>query len=118
MASLPSWIQQVPGKDNTFVVDPDIFYPRILEELGVPDSAVDRYWMEVALGCMKLDFDHAVRIAGAAKPGKPVVRYVRADNGRKQRWAVTMHKPSKDEPKTAKDRGREVRKHWKRIRGL
>lgn len=134
--ALPDWIAPLPGRTNAYVVDPDIYYPQVLAELGVEKPT--QYWLEVALGCMKLDFDLHVRMSGQVTPGRPIERRIRADDGRKARWNLTMHPAGK--PVTAPDlpvphdakgneltrwedfpltaRARHIRYHYKRIRGF
>lgn len=115
---LPDWIAPIKGKVNTFVVDPDIYYPRVLAELGVKKP--DQYWLEVAFGCMKLDFNLHVGLCGACEPGRSVTRYVRADNGRKRRWNLTMHPPGKTDWRklSLAERSRHIRENYRRIRGF
>ncbi len=119
MALLP-WISKLDGKINEFVCDPDIFYPGILADLGVKEHEVTQYWLEIALACMKLDFDVNVRMERAVLPTRRIIRHIRADEGRKARWNLTMHKHGKlDWSKMGfQERSREVRKHYKRIRGF
>lgn len=118
--SLPEWCSKIEGKINTFVVDPDIFYPQILGELGVEPHAVTKYWLEIAFACMKLDFDVGVRMARCLTPGRRIIRMVRSDDGRKARWNLTMYKPGKTDwmKMPIKERSQEIRKHYKRIRGF
>ncbi len=117
---LPGWIGEVPGKVNQFVVDPDIFYPTILKELGAETKKPDRYWIDVAFGVMKLDFDMTVRLSKRVRGGHAIIRYVRADDGRKQRWNRTMFAPGQKDfdAMPATERAREIRKHFWRIRGF
>lgn len=122
---LPNWIARFEGTDNKgkprvnqFLVDPDIYMPAILKELGAPQG--DQYWNELAYAIMKLDFDLAVRMANAVVPNRTITRTVRGDDGRKQRWNLTMFpKGKKDINKMSlADRSREIRTHFKRIRGF
>lgn len=128
--ALPDWIIPIEGKINHFAIDPDIYYPQVLAELGVEKP--NQYWLEVAQGCMKLDFNMHVAMSGMKVPGRSVTRYIRADDGRKQRWNLTMHSKGKV-PKLAEvpsahgvewdslsiqDRSRHIRYHYKRIRGF
>ncbi len=129
--ALPNWITEIPGAVNHFVVDPDIFYPEWLAALGV--ETPDQYWLGVCFGCMKFDFDLNVRLAGKVTPGRSILRRVRADDGRKARWNMTMHPPGKvlDIPGIPKQKGAKtfddlainlrsahIRHHYKRIRGF
>lgn len=112
----PEWMEQVEGT-QTFIIDPDIFYPEYLKELGsVPTN---RYWLEVALGCMKLDFDMIVRINGSVNPHQCTTRMIRSDDGRKARWALIRHPIGHKEwgQMGVIERSREIRKHYRRIRG-
>ncbi len=128
--SLPKWLKVLPGV-NKFVCDPDIFYPSILAELGV--ETADQYWLGVALGVMKWDFDLRVRLDGKVTAGRSILRRIRADDGRKARWNLTMHPagkiPTIDEipvsPGVKKFddlpinlRSAHIRHHYKRIRGF
>lgn len=116
--TLPDWITPVDGRVNYFVVDPDIYYPQVLSELGV--AVPDQYWLEVALGCMKLDFNLHVGLSGLRVPDKAVTRQIRADDGRKQRWNLTMHPPGKQDWSTMSiaERSSAIRENYKRIRGF
>ncbi len=115
--TLPKWIVPLKDKFNEFVVDPDIFYPAIFKELGVTET--NGYWLEIAQGIMKLDFDMYVGLTGAPGRGR-IIRYIRADNGRKQRWNMTLHPPGQaDWAKMGlSERSRLIRKYYKRIRGF
>jgi len=117
LTTLPKWIVPLKDKFNEFVVDPDIFYPAIFEELHVTEPSA--YWIEVAQGIMKLDFDMYVGLTGAMGKGR-VIRYIRADDGRKQRWNITMH--PRGQAEWAKlgltERARTIRKYYKQIRGF
>lgn len=128
--ALPKWISPIKGKDNHFVIDPDIYYPELLAELGVEKP--NKYWLEVALGCMKLDSQVHLAMNKAATPGRAVEKHIRADDGRKQRWNHTMF-PAGKVPKlpdvvsasgvawsdlTITERARHIRYHYRRIRGF
>ena len=118
--ALLSWISKVDGALNTFVVDPDIFYPEFLAELGVEKHEVTQYWLEIAFACMKMDFDVSVRMERAADPARRIIRMVRADEGRKARWNLTMFKHGKKDwsKMGLQERSRDIRKHYRRIRGF
>lgn len=115
--TLPNWIVPLKGRFNEFVVDPDIFYPKILAELNVETTSA--YWLEVAQGIMKLDFDMYVGLTGAPGKGR-IIRTIRADNGRKQRWNLTMHSRGQAEWNKLglAERARTIRKYYKQIRGF
>jgi hypothetical protein len=117
--TLPDWIEKVPGKENTFVIDPDKYYPTVLQQLGVDPDKADQAAMEIALGCMKLDFDTIIRLCGVKVPGVTVTRYIRGDGGRKARWARRGRpKGALDFDKlSAAERGRVIRRHYRRLRG-
>ena len=113
---LPTWMTVVEGKKNTFSIDPDIFYPQFLKELEVEDEDIDRYWLEVAYGCMKNDAIRAAHLMGA----RSCTLLVRGDDGRKMRWNYTMHKPGKEDisaDNATAERNSAVKKHYRRIRG-
>jgi hypothetical protein len=115
--TLPKWIVPIKDRFNEFVVDPDVFYPAIFAELGVVETTA--YWLEVAQGIMKLDFDMHVGLTGAPGRGR-IVRYIRADNGRKERWNVTMHPRGQKEwaKLSLSERAQTIRKYYKQIRGF
>ena len=122
---LPAWIERFEGNDNKgkprinhFLVDPDKYMPALLKELGAERG--DQYWNELAYAIMKLDFDLAVRMAKAVVPNRTITRMVRGDDGRKQRWNLTMFpKGKKDFSKMSlQERSREIRSHFRRIRGF
>lgn len=118
--ALPTWISPVEGKVNTFVVDPDLFYPEILADMGV--ETPDRADLEIASEVMKLDFDLALKLARVPLvEGATIVRLVRADDGRKARWNHTMHAEPPAEkavPQDMRARARLVREVYRRIRGV
>lgn len=116
---LPAWIAKIDGRTNTFVVDPDAFYQAILKELGVAE--ITRYWLEVAQGIMKLDFDLALfRNPGVVVKGRNVERMIRSDDGRKARWNLTLYPVGELDWTTLNitERSREIRKHFVAIRGF
>lgn len=115
-ARLPAWISPIPGRDNAFAVDPDLYMPEILADMGVETpSARD---LELAQEVMKLDFDMALRLARyPLKPGRNIARHVRADEGRKQRWNRTMHPKGEALPDTMAERTKIVRALYRQIRG-
>ncbi len=115
--ALPDWITPIEGKPNHFAVDPDLFYPAILAEMGVDDPT--HHDLELAFGIMKLDFDMQMRMNRAAVPGR-VVRIVRSDDGRKLRWNKTMF-PKGDvdwDALPVSERGRRIRETYRRLRGF
>lgn len=117
---LPEWMTPVSGRPGTFTVDPDIFYPLLLKDLGVEEDAVTQFDLEVAYGCMKLDAARCARMAGALKGCRGMTLLVRGDDGRKLRWNHTMHPPGElditaDGATAARNRA--VRVGYRRIRG-
>jgi len=116
--SYPDWMAHFHG--NTYVVDPDVFYTQILDELGVGDGNITRYWLEVAQGCMKLDFDITIRREGGYDETKNIERLIRADDGRKQRWNLTMFPMGERDwtKMSVLEKAAEIRKHYKRMRGF
>ena len=104
--NLPDWAEAHPDNPNVFYVDPDKFYPVLLEELGAEQT--DQYWLEVAYQCMKMDMQ------GALGRFNFEIR-VKAGDGYKDRWALKNH-PSGRGVKVA-TQGREARGHYKRLRG-
>lgn len=116
---LPAWIKEIGP--NKFEVDPEVFYPEILGELGVDPDDASQYWMEIAQGCMKLDFDMAVRVAKKIDREKTVERRIVAvDASVKDRWCIANHPVGHKNwnTMTIQERGQDVRDNWKRIRGL
>ncbi len=116
---LPAWISRIEGRTNSFVVDPHVFYPAILAELGVTE--ITQYWLEVAQGAMKLDFDLALsREKSAVMPGRNIERLIRSDDGRKAKWNLSLYPIGEIDWSTLDLRGRsrEIRKHYIRIRGF
>lgn len=114
---LPEWMTQIEGKSGHFTIDPDVFYPMFLLELGVEEDDVDQFHLEVAYGCMKLDAVRAARVSGW-KGG--LILQVRGDDGRKLRWNHKMHPPGKEDitaDGATKARNRAVREAYRRIRG-
>lgn len=117
----PEWMTPVEGKAGHYLIDPDIFYPMFLKEMGV-DEAPKQDELEVAYGCMKLDANRAARLErkhiGACKG---ITLLVRGDDGRKLRWNYSMHPPGKmDISANASTavRNREVRTMYRRLRGV
>lgn len=117
---LPEWMTAIEGEPGTFLIDPDIFYPAFLAEMGVGEDEVDRYQLEIAYGCMKRDANRAARTAGLLKGLKGMTMHVRGDDGRKLRWHHTMHKPGKLDitaDGNTRERNRAVRAMYRRLRG-
>lgn len=117
----PEWMTPVEGTPGFYLIDPDIFYPMFLKEMGV-DEAPNRNQLEVAYGCMKLDANRAARLEKKHLGNRKGCTFlVRGDDGRKLRWNYSMH------PEGALDissngatalRNREVRTVYRRLRGV
>lgn len=108
---MPAWSKRHPGRSNreiVYLVDPDKFYPQLLDELGF--TKVTRYELEVAYQCMKMDMQVAHGSYG-------FTIHVRADGERKRKWNFTMHHGTDDDVLVA-TAGLEARAHYLRIRGF
>lgn len=107
---LPSWAKRRNVLSNRVVydVDPDLFYPQLLDELGFKTPT--KYHVEVAFQCMKMDMQVAHGSFG-------FTIHVRGDNDRKRRWNLTMHAGHDDDVLVA-TAGLEARAHYLRIRGF
>ncbi len=107
----PAWAKRHPGRRNSeivYLVDPDQFYPQLLDELGF--TKIGRYELEVAYQCMKMDMQVAHGSYG-------FTIHVRADGERKRKWNFTMH-PGTDQDVLVATAGLEAREHYLRIRGF
>ncbi len=120
--TLPAWITPLKfpvghRNWNMFIVDSDIIYPFWLKALGI--ETTDQYWLEIVMGCTKMDFRMHVGLFGAFAKGRVIMK-VRADDGRKQRWNLTMHPPGeKDFSRLGlAERGGLIRNHYKKVRGF
>lgn len=108
---LPSWAKRHPGRSNSeivYLVDPDKFYPQILDELGVTKPT--KYDIEAAYQIMKMDMQVAHGSYG-------FTIHVRADGDRKRRWNLSMF-PGNDQEILVATAGLEARAHYLRIRGF
>ena len=108
---LPVWAARHPGRSNreiVYLVDPDKFYPQILDELGVAKPT--KYDIEVAYQIMKMDMPVAHGSYG-------FTIHVRADGERKRKWNLTMF-PGNDQEVLVATAGLEARAHYLRIRGF
>lgn len=108
---LPKWAVRYPGRSNrevAYLVDPDQFYPQLLDELGVTKPT--RYHIECAYQMMKMD----MQVAHGA-PGFTI--HVRADGERKRKWNLTMF-PGRDQDVLDATGGLEARAHYLRLRGF
>ncbi|MCP4304718.1 MAG: hypothetical protein GY788_07545 [bacterium] len=124
--SFPAWMGLVEDKPGFVSVDPDLFYPAMLESLGVAEEPISAYWLEVAYQCMKLDVQLHVALAGIdPRPKSSLVITVNGRPGHKARWAQSR-KPKGKMADLAKKYGddawkqvaRDAREQYKRIRGV
>lgn len=87
MHTLPNWIVADENKPNSFIVDPDIFYPEILAELGIDVASVDQHDLETAYNIMKIDAQYHIHAAGVdPRPEKSLNISVTGKAGHKERW--------------------------------
>lgn len=107
---IPPWAKRRHVLSNRVVydVDPDLFYPQILDELGVTKPT--KYDIETAYQIMKMDMQVAHGSYG-------FTIHVRGDNDRKLRWNLTMF-PGHDHDVLVATAGLEARAHYLRIRGF
>lgn len=108
---LPRWAKRHPGRSNreiVYLVDPDQFYPQILDELGVVKPT--KYDIECAYQIMKMDMQVAHGSYG-------FTIHVRGDDGRKRRWNLTMFE-GHDHDVLVATGGLEARDHYLRLRGF
>jgi len=108
---IPEWAKRHPGRSNreiAYLVDPDKFYPQILDELGVTKPT--KYDIEVAYQVMKMDMQVAHGSYG-------FTIHVRADSERKRRWNLSMF-PGTDQEVLVATAGLEARAHYLRLRGF
>ncbi len=117
-ARLPAWAEPHPSDTNAVLVDPDKAYPSLLSELGASEK-IDRYWLEIAYQCVKMDLQTALR-------RYDFTIHIRSDDGRKDRWGFHAHKGTRGHAGKAVDdplviratKGKEAREHYRRIRGF
>lgn len=108
---IPSWAKRHPGRSNSevaYLVDPNQFYPQILDELGVVKPT--KYDIEVAYQIMKMDMQVAHGSYG-------FTIHVRADGDRKRKWNLTMF-PGNDQEVLVATGALEARAHYLRLRGF
>ena len=118
LTRLPAWA--TPHEDfakaksladvGVVVVDPDLAYPALLKELGVPDAEINKYWLEVVYQCVKLDLQTAM-----GRFGFKIL--IRSDGDRKERWALSKWPGGPDQVLRA-TKGLEAKAHYRRIRGF
>ena len=111
---LPAWAQR--REDGVILIDPDLAYPEFLKELGV--AAPDRYWVEVAYQCAKLEVLRLVSHTDWDRRGDgvPLQFMILAHDGRKDRWALANLPAGRGEDAATK--GLEAREHYRRLRGF
>lgn len=128
---IPDWMTLNEDKPGVVTVDPDGFYPAILDELkahaSVPfDGTVDQFWLEVAHNFMKLDVQFAlVSEKKDPRPEHTLVINVSGTGDYKAKWA------QKDKPEgrygelreqhgadADKAAAREAREYYKAVRGF
>jgi len=105
---LPPWATagpHNPGKIPIYYIDTHLAYPAWFAELGVADSDVDCYWLEVAYQCIKMDMQ---AVAGFG------VECRFKDQGK--RYAQVRHPEGRGAHVATK--GKEAREHYQRIRGF
>lgn len=70
LALLPTWATWMkPGK---YAVDPDGFFPEILEAIGAPKK-LDQCWLEKAFQCMKMEIQRVIRNTSLdPRPDRPL----------------------------------------------
>lgn len=109
---LPSWANRHLNLSNServiYLVDPDKFYPQILDELGVTKPT--KYDIETAYQIMKMDMQVAHGSYG-------FTIHVRADGERKRKWNLTMF-PGDNQEVLVATAGLEARAHFLRLRGF
>lgn len=107
---IPSWAKRRAGGNRVIVydVDPDKFYPQLLDELGF--NAITKYNLEVVYQCMKMDMQVAHGSFG-------FTIHIRGDGDRKLRWNHSMHNGHEHDALVA-TAGLEARAHYLRIRGF
>jgi hypothetical protein len=105
---LPRWATKHPTRPNAILVDPDRFYPDILDELGVVKPT--KYDIEVAFQIMKMD-------AQVAMGRYDFLIHIRADGDRKMRWNLTMF-PGAGGGVLQATKKLEARAHYLKLRGF
>lgn len=108
--NLPAWAAPHPTQDNTVLVDPDLAYPALLDALGVKPAQRTKYWIEVAYQCVKMDLQVAMGRFG-------FTIHIRADDGRKERWALDRFPGAATDIARA-TKGGDARAHYRRLRGF
>ena len=107
---LPEWATEI--SKGRIEVDPDLFHPAFLKELGVEKDKIDQYWLEVSQQCMKLDLQRIVTGTELApKPGGALIILIK----NRPDWALKNHPKGKGPD--AATQGKEARQHYRRIRG-
>ncbi|HEX9771002.1 MAG TPA: hypothetical protein VGA50_17650 [Kiloniellales bacterium] len=102
---LPKWAAIDPNNPRRVIVDSAAAYPAWLEELGVGEARLDKYWLEVAYQAIKLD------IQAAMGPGGLEIKMTRA-----AKFAQKTYRPGRGTARASQ--GKEARGHYARIRGF
>jgi len=84
MTTLPDWMIPLDGR---IVVDPDRFYPAILDAIGAPKT-LDRFWLECAYQCMKLEVQRLV--SGTELDPRPALP-LRITVVNRPKWRLTQN---------------------------
>ena len=125
LQNLPAWAVPHPmSPGNAVLVDPDLMYPALLEALGFTERT--KYTIQCCYQAMKLELQRATGTHG-------LVIHIRSDDGRKQRWNLSMFPgdhldilaADKGGPAAAAYRGEpgsdtrdRARQHFSRARGV
>ncbi len=112
---LPSWATLIsPGKVE---VDAGQFYPAILSELGVEDSAINQFWLEVAKSIMKMDIRVAVAGTEQAPEGQGALTILVRDDT-KEGGVSKYAQKAYPEGDGAVAGANAARDHYRRLRGF
>lgn len=109
--ALPGFMEQI--SHTRFALDPAVYFPAALEELEVAKADIDQYWLEVAYQMMKLDAQHAVRMAGVDPRPKKSLEFKVLN---RPDWVLKNH--PKGRGIEAASKGKEARGHFQRLRGF
>ncbi len=113
---LPSYasVRETPhtlaGKVSIHIdIDPDLAYPHWMELLGIKESDLNQYWMEVLYACVKLD----VQVALLGTEFHPNVARKAAEFKflNRPRWRIQAFPPSDQ-------RSPDARQHFRKVKGF